>query len=366
MSLVFLPAPLDAPEILAALAPNAPSPLRRAWLAEYAVQADPEALAVTVLPRAGEGTGGVLIADATGRAEWVLSAMGGVAGLLELATDDGPVPARVFIARAALPQDGRGDPHLLPALLQALPEILHHRGRTPPERMQDVLTPIAVRARSRLRGAASRVPVFLRGGLGRADVVPQKRDFGYSYFFAVEDHLLRHRRFDGGFSQPIGRAVLASGDAATVLPFDPRRNTVLLIEQFRAGAFARNDPNPWLIESVAGRCDGMEPPEDTARREAREEAGVEVERLERIAAYYASPGITAEFITAFVGEADLGAAGGVHGLASEGEDIRVLVLPLADAIAAMRTGEINNSPLLVSLMWLEVHHARLTAEWANP
>ena len=127
---------------------------------------------------------------------------------------------------------------------------------------------------------------------------------------------------------------------------------MLLIEQFRAGPHARRDPRPWCLETVAGRCDALEPPEATARREAREEAGLELGRLERIAAYYPSPGIVAEYITAFVGEADLGGAGGVHGLPEEHEDIRALVVPLEAALAAVATGEINNAPLMLSLYWL--------------
>ena len=366
MSFIFLPGPLGAPEILAALGAAAAPPPRPARLAGHALRVDPDTLAVILLPRAGDVAAGVLVADPEGQAAWVLAAMGGRARMLELVTDEGPVPAQVFVADVEPPaEDGADDPDLLPALAEALPEILHHRGRTGAEDMRLVLGPIAVRARSRLRGARASAPVALRSGHSRGDVAAETRGFGYSFFFAVEDHVLHHRRFDGGMSRPIGRAVLASGDAATVLPFDPRQGTVLLIEQFRAGAFARRDPNPWVIETIAGRCDRMEPPEATARREAREEAGVEIGRLERIAGYYASPGITAEFITAFVGEADLAAAGGIHGLASEDEDIRAMVVPLAAALAAMRSGEINNAPLLVSLLWLELNHARLAAAWAE-
>ena len=179
----------------------------------------------------------------------------------------------------------------------------------------------------------------------------------------MEEHRLRHRRFDGATSDTLDRAVFTSGDAVTVLPFDPRAGTVLLIEQFRTAPVARRDPQPWCLETVAGRCDRPEPPEATARREAREEAGLEVGRLERIAAYYPSPGIVAEFITAFVAEADLAAAGGVHGLAEEHEDIRVLVVPLDAAVAAVESGEVRNAPLMLSLLWLDRHAARLRAAW---
>src|SRR5690606_19037184 len=247
----------------------------------------------------------------------------------------------------------------------ATPEILAQYGAVGPEEVAGVLGPIAFRARARVRGAASRVPVELRSGLARADVAPLSRDFGYARYFAAEAHVLRHRRFDGGMSRPMRRSVLTSGDAVTVLPFDPRRGEVLLIEQFRAGAFARRDTHPWSLETVAGRCDVMEPAEETARREALEEAGLVLGRLERIAGYYPSPGTAAEFITAFVGEADLAGAGGVYGVAEEDEDIRAVVVPLERALAAVASGEVNNSPLLISLLWLERERGRLAAEWAS-
>jgi nudix-type nucleoside diphosphatase (YffH/AdpP family) len=195
------------------------------------------------------------------------------------------------------------------------------------------------------------------------DVEPVGRDFAYAHYFGVEEHRLRHRRFDGTMSEVIGRGVFTSGDAVTVLPYDPRNDSVLMIEQFRAGPFARRDPRPWSLEPPAGRADRAEPPEETARREAREEAGLEIGRIERIASFYPSPGIISEYITAFVGEADLGRAGGIHGLAEEHEDIRALVVPRADALAACASGEIDTAPLLLSLYWLDRHAGRLRRAW---
>jgi nudix-type nucleoside diphosphatase (YffH/AdpP family) len=114
---------------------------------------------------------------------------------------------------------------------------------------------------------------------------------------------------------------------------------------------------------VAGRCDRTEPLEATVRREAQEEAGLVIGRLERITSYYPSPGIMSEYITAFVAEADLSQAGGVHGLAEEHEDIRSFIVPLEAALAAADAGEVNNAPLLLSLWWLDRHADRLRAEW---
>lgn len=164
-------------------------------------------------------------------------------------------------------------------------------------------------------------------------------------------------------SPQVERAVFASGDAVTVLPFDPTRRAVLLIEQFRPGAHARSDPAPWFLEAVAGRIDPGESLDLAARREAREEAGLALGRMERVAGYYTSPGFSAEYITAFVAEADLGRAGGTHGLAAESEDIRALVLPLDAALGLVEAGVARNAPLLVPLLWLGLHHARLTAAW---
>ena len=221
------------------------------------------------------------------------------------------------------------------------------------------------RAAARTAGRFEPDAVALRQGYGSNDVSQVELRHPYASFFGIEEHLLRHRRFDGSVSDPVARAVFTSGDAVTVLPFDPVRNAVLLIEQFRAGPHARRDRHPWCLEAVAGRRDGLESPEATARREAREEAGLELGRLERIAAYYPAPGVASEFITAFVGEADLRAAGGVHGMDEEHEDIRGFVVDLDTALAAVASGEANNAPLLVSLLWLALHRERIVAAWRD-
>ncbi len=129
------------------------------------------------------------------------------------------------------------------------------------------------------------------------------------------------------------RTVVCVGDAVTVVPYDARRDAVLLIEQFRPAMFARGDRCPWGVEAVAGRIDREMDAETAARREAREEAGIALGRVETVAAYYATPGYAAEQITSLVGEADLGGAGGLFGLAHENEDIRAFIVPLDEALA---------------------------------
>ncbi|MGB5870909.1 MAG: NUDIX domain-containing protein, partial [Albidovulum sp.] len=176
----------------------------------------------------------------------------------------------------------------------------------------------------------------------------------YAAYFSVEEYALRYRRFDGEMSAELERAAFISGDAAIVLPYDPIRDRVMVIEQFRVGPYARGDANPWLIEAIAGRVDGGESPEEAARREAVEEAGLTLEKLIAGPDYYPSPGAKAEYLYSFVGIADLpDAAAGTGGLEDEDEDIRSHVIPFAQLMALIASGEVNNAPLIILAYWLD-------------
>ena len=243
-------------------------------------------------------------------------------------------------------------------------ELMAHIDLVPVEDCDTIWPGIKTRAMMRARAKATK-PICgqLRGTHAAEDVESVRVARPYTNFFAVEEHRLRHRRFDGSMSPEITRAALTSGDAVTVVPFDPRTGRVLLIEQFRAPMFARGDACPWSIEAVAGRIDQEPDPEACARREAMEEAGLDLGRMEQIAAYYSSPGIIAEHITSFVGEARLESAGGLYGAANENEDIRAFTCPLDEALDAVASGEIDNAPAILSLLWLSRNRRRLAAEW---
>jgi ADP-ribose pyrophosphatase len=280
-------------------------------------------------------------------------------------------------AESYLPQDtpdraapawdaGEWARHRKPLLVELIAETLSILDTGDVARARRLLPTLTARALARVRGAGSTTPVIHRSGLRAADIEQLANTRPYRAFFAVEEHALRHRRFDGDTSDTIHRAVFVNGDAVTVVPYDPEADTVLLVEQFRIGPHARRDPVPWCLEAVAGRCDIVEPLEEVARREAREEAELELGRLERVAAYYSTPGVTSEFITAFIGEARLEGAGGLHGLAHEHEDIRAIILPLDEALGMIATGEANNGPLLISLLWLQANRDRLRRLWREP
>lgn len=195
------------------------------------------------------------------------------------------------------------------------------------------------------------------------DVQPETRRQPYAAFFAVEEQTLRFRRFDGGLSAPVLRAGFVSGDAVTVLPYDPARDRVLLVEQVRFGPHLRGDANPWQLEAIAGRIDEGETPEAAARREALEEANLILTDLRPIAGYYPSPGAMTEFLYSYLALVDLpDSAAGQFGLAAEDEDIRAHLVGFADLMDLCTSGEIANAPLLLSALWLSGQRAKLRGQ----
>ena len=146
--------------------------------------------------------------------------------------------------------------------------------------------------------------------------------------------------------------------------FDPNRQEVVLVEQFRIGAWAADWPDPWLLECVAGIVEPNEKPAGVAIREALEEAGCTVTRLEFITRYLTTPGSSTEQVDLFCGQINATGVGGHHGLASEGEDIRASVWPLDEALALLDGQRICNAMTLIALQWLSLHHTDLTIQWS--
>lgn len=184
----------------------------------------------------------------------------------------------------------------------------------------------------------------------------------YQGFFRLERYRIRHRLFAGGWSETHAREVFVRHEAAVVLLFDPARDVLVMIEQFRAPALGLAPDkvaSPWLLELVAGLLDKDESPENVARREAVEEAGCDILTLLPIARYMPSPGGSNEFVHLFVGLIDSTGVGGIHGLADEHEDIQVHLLPFAEVPALLAAGRINNAATLIALQWLLLNRRQL-------
>lgn len=190
-----------------------------------------------------------------------------------------------------------------------------------------------------------------------------KRDNCFKGFYKLDKVQLRHELFAGGMSREISRELFVRHDAVCVLPYDPLRDEVVLIEQFRVGALGKVD-NPWLIEMVAGLIDkATEVPEDVAHREAEEEAGLAISALWPITRYFPSPGGSDEYVHLYLGRCTSEGAGGLHGLEEESEDIRVRVWSFDDAMQAVRDGQICNAATIISLQWLALNKDEVRGMW---
>ncbi|QYX57955.1 NUDIX domain-containing protein [Roseovarius sp. SCSIO 43702] len=220
-----------------------------------------------------------------------------------------------------------------------------------------------IRARAASRLAASEgVPADVRSATTADTIDVRSREVLHEGFYAMRGFDLRHPTFGGGMSDRVRREVFIATDAALVLPYDPVRDRVLLVEQFRMGPFGRGDPRPWMLEPVAGRVDPGETPEHAARREAREEANLDLRYVEPMSSHYCSPGCSTEYFHLFIGLCDLpDEAEGRGGLETEHEDIRTHVLDFEGAMRLLDTGEADNGPLILSLLWLARNRDRLRA-----
>ena len=197
-----------------------------------------------------------------------------------------------------------------------------------------------------------------------SDVEVLKREEGYRGHFRVDRLSLRHRLFGGGWSGTMTREVFERGDAVAVLPWDLETDSLILVEQFRPGAIRQED-SPWMLELIAGVVEPGEADTEVAHREAKEEAGCELDRLHLIATFYPSAGACSEQIRAFVGRVVTAGVGEVHGLAEEHEDLLVHAVPREEAFRLLDSDRINNGHTLIALQWLARHGDALRQEWLN-
>ncbi|MDA0787672.1 MAG: NUDIX domain-containing protein [Proteobacteria bacterium] len=181
-------------------------------------------------------------------------------------------------------------------------------------------------------------------------------------YFRIDQYKLRHETFAGGMSEEIVREVFERGHAAAALPYDPARDEIVLLEQFRVGALAAGR-EPWLIEVVAGIIEDGETAEDVARRETLEEAGLDVTDLERATSILVSPGGTSETLELYCARVDTTDAGGVFGLDDEVEDIRAFVLPGSEVEGLLASGQVNNATAVIALQWFLLNRDRLQTLW---
>jgi ADP-ribose pyrophosphatase len=194
----------------------------------------------------------------------------------------------------------------------------------------------------------------------RQDVEVIEEKTHYQGFFKMLGVQVRHRLFSGGWGKPITRELFWRPQAVGVLAYDPERDLVGLVEQFRIGALDHPD-GPWLLEVVAGLVEPGECLEDVAQREMLEEGGLVARRLIPIFDVLLTPGGSNERIALYCGLCDLAGKGGIFGLPEEGEDIRLHVVSREQALAALKAGKCDNAPLTIALQWLALHYGNIAS-----
>ncbi len=192
----------------------------------------------------------------------------------------------------------------------------------------------------------------------RIQIVSQKEVFK-QHIFRIEEAHLRHQRYDGTMSAELVRLSFERGDSAAVVVHDAESDQVVLIEQFRYSTVA--DGPGWILELPAGKIEASEKgdPQVTMRREIMEEIGYDIAALRKIASFYVSPGGTSERIFLYYAAAkptDQKAKGG--GLASEGEDIRILTLSVDEALKKVASGAIMDAKTIIGLQWLQLQRGK--------
>ena len=180
-------------------------------------------------------------------------------------------------------------------------------------------------------------------------------------FLKLKRFELRHQLFNGGTSELLVREALVRQSSVGVLLFDPSKNCIALVEQFRVGP-ALDQEDPWILEIVAGLSEAGETIEQLAHREVFEESGYRVDELIPIGNIYVSPGGNNERIQLFCGLLDLDQQPNhnheVYGLKEEHEDIKVHLFSVNEAYSMICDGRIANAAAVIAIQWLQLNKLR--------
>ena len=172
----------------------------------------------------------------------------------------------------------------------------------------------------------------------------------YNGFFKMNEVSLKYKKYDGSWSNEIKRELFGGAQVSAVLPYDPIKKEIVLIQQFRPGTISRNTNN-YLKEIVAGIIDPGESPEIAAKRECLEETGYKIKKLTSIQGYYPAPGSSESFYHLFLGEVDSKNGKKIMGLDTENEDILVESYNINQVKKMMQNGELINGLSLIAIQW---------------
>lgn len=197
--------------------------------------------------------------------------------------------------------------------------------------------------------------ITLQASFDSTDCVIQQRKYVYQGFLKVEQIILQHRLFQNKqYCPELKRELIHRKAAAGVILYDDVQQKFALIEQFRIGALD-HALSPWQLEVIAGILDGDESAEDCIRREAMEEAGIEIDSLTHLFSFYPSAGACNELFHLYSAATTLPARGGIFGQVDEGENIQLHLIDYDKIDSLFQQQRLSNAPVIMALQWLKKH-----------
>ncbi len=172
----------------------------------------------------------------------------------------------------------------------------------------------------------------------------------YSGFFSLNKYEFIHKKHNGEWTDRVEREIFSGAHVSTLLPYDPIKKEIILIQQFRAGVLSRYDEH-LLYEIVAGIIDEGENPEETAIRECYEETGCEVKKIHPIQSYFPAPGSSESYYHLYLGEIQAFEGERIKGLERENEDILVKSFKIDEVREMLKEKKIINGLTLIALQW---------------
>tara|TARA_Y100001970_G_C14171137_1_gene824227 strand:- start:274 stop:897 length:624 start_codon:yes stop_codon:yes gene_type:complete len=189
-------------------------------------------------------------------------------------------------------------------------------------------------------------------------------------FNKVDSYELRFKKFNGSWSQIIEREVFDRSHGVLVVLFDAIKDKVILVEQFRCGAYAassscwfKKEQSPWTLECVAGNIGNQENPIEVAFRETKEETGCEIKDLMPIGHFLVSPSSSTQSVFMYCANVNSSKVKGVHGNSEEGEETIPIALLVSEAFNLMQSGYINTAGTIIGLQWLKLNYEDLINRW---
>lgn len=172
-------------------------------------------------------------------------------------------------------------------------------------------------------------------------------------WYTLNNVIFDYRMKNGAWVKQ-AREAYDRGNGATVLLYNKKKRTVVLISQFRMPTYLNGNASGMMIETCAGLLDGDDP-ETCVIKEAEEESGFKVTHVEKVFEAYMSPGAVTEIIHYYIAEYnDRDKIGEGGGLASEQEDITVLEVDFDKAFDMIKSGQIKDAKTIMLLQYAKI------------